>query len=689
MSDLPYTAPRPTIKNKLDDVRTDFPRYITEYFLSLFPIVTWIRRYNLTWLLGDIIAGLTVGAVVIPQGMAYAKVAGLPPEYGLYSSFVGVSIYLFFATSKDITIGPTAVMSLVLGQAIASIGTANYSASEIASAFALISGVFALALGLARLGIIVKLISAPVIAGFCTGSAITISIGQIAPLFGITGIDNKKQAFLVLGRTLGALKRTKIDVVIGVLTLLYLYALKFGTAHLSKKFPRRKRFLFFVNILRNFTAVFIATIISWLINKNKKTPAFAILKTVPSGFNHMGVPTMTSELFSEIADHLPIVTLILLLEHVAIAKSFGRINDYKINPSQEFIAIGVTNVLGSFFGAYPATGSFSRTAIKSASGVRTPLAGIFSGILVVLALYALTPAFYYIPSAGLSAVIVHAVLDLISSPTYVKHIYTIQFWDFFVFVCSVVFTFFFTIEIGIYVSSGLSLLILMLRVARPRIDELGRLVLGKSADGVSPRYVYVPLDHPSFTTTTPPPEGVLIVRLDESLVYTNANNIDDEIVELAKKRTRKFQKYAEKAGDRPWNDAGGKDDAENVKKPRLKALVFDFSAVSVIDSTGVQSLIDIRKELNKYSAHNVEYHFANILDEQIQSALVTAGFDKQSDEDMDDTTGAEIGLTPEPRVDEENQISQTEKSTTTNTTGKRFFHLSLEEAIQAAADGWE
>ena len=107
MSDLPYTAPRPTIKNKLDDVRTDFPRHITEYFLSLFPIITWIRRYNLTWLLGDAIAGLTVGAVVIPQAMAYAKVAGLPPEYGLYSSFVGVSIYLFFATSKDITIGPT------------------------------------------------------------------------------------------------------------------------------------------------------------------------------------------------------------------------------------------------------------------------------------------------------------------------------------------------------------------------------------------------------------------------------------------------------------------------------------------------------------------------------------------------------------------------------------------------------
>jgi len=496
----------------------------------------------------------------------------------------------------------------------------------------------------------------------------------------------------VLGRTLGALARTKIDVVIGVLALLYLFGLKFGTAYLSKKFPRRKRLLFFVSILRNFTAVLIATLISWLINRHKKTPAFAILKTVPSGFNHMGVPTMTSELFSEIASHLPIITLILLLEHVAIAKSFGRVNDYKINPSQEFIAIGITNVLGSLFGAYPATGSFSRTAIKSASGVRTPLGDIFAGILVVLALYALTPAFYYIPSAVLSAVIIHAVLNLISSPTYIKHIYTIQFWDFFIFVCSVVFTLFFSIEIGIYVSAGLSLLILLIRVARPRIDELGRLVLGKSVDGGSSRYAYVPLDHPSFTTTTPPPEGVLIVRLNESLVYTNANNIDDEIVEIVKKRTRKFQKYAAKTGDRPWNDTGDKgdsDSAENVKKPRLKALVFDFSAVSVIDSTGVQSLIDIRKELNKYSAHNVEYHFANILDKQIQSALVTAGFDKQSDEYMDDTTGAEIGLTPEPRLDEENQISQTEKPTTANTTAKRFFHLSLEEAIRAAASGWE
>jgi len=396
---------------------------------------------------------------------------------------------------------------------------------------------------------------------------------------------------------------------------------------------------------------------------------------------------MTSGLVSEIAGHLPIVTLILILEHIAIAKSFGRINDYRIKPSQEFIAIGVTNVIGSFFGAYPATGSFSRSAIKSKSGVRTPLDGIFSGVLVVLALYALTPVFYYIPNAVLSAIIIHAVLDLISSPTYVKNLYHIQFWDFFVFVCSIVFTFFFTLEIGIYVSSGLALLILAVRLIFPRIEELGRLVLGKSVDGGSSRYAYVPIDHPSFTSVTSPPEGILIVRLDEALIFLNANTYDDRIVEFAKTRTRKFQKYAAKVGDRPWNDSADKegvDSAENVKKPRLKALVFDFSAVSVIDSTGVQSLIDLRKEINKYSHYNVEYHFANILDEQIQNALIIAGFDKQSDDDFD----GEISVTPEPS-DEENQISSDEKPTTTNTTAKRFFHLTLEEAIRVASGGWE
>lgn len=151
-------------------------------------------------------------------------------------------------------------------------------------------------------------------------------------------------------------------------------------------------------------------------NKDPKNYPISVLKTVPSGFEHMGKPKLPTHLLSLIAPQLPVATIILLLEHIAIAKSFGRVNNYKIDPNQELIAIGVSNLVGTLFNAYPATGSFSRSAIKAKAGVRTPLAGWFTGVCVVVALYALTGAFYWISSASLSAVIIHAVLDLIASP---------------------------------------------------------------------------------------------------------------------------------------------------------------------------------------------------------------------------------------------------------------------------------
>ncbi|CAO3591102.1 unnamed protein product [Absidia cylindrospora] len=176
------------------------PGYSREYLVGLFPIAGWIGRYNLMWLIGDLIAGITVGIVVVPQSMAYAKIAMLPPEYGLYTAFVGLCVYCLFATSKDISIGPTAVMSLLVGQTITRITSesATISATEIAVAFSLLTGAIAMFIGLVRLGILVDFIPACSIAGFMTGSAITITIGQWPKLFGIKGINTQMQLTLFL-----------------------------------------------------------------------------------------------------------------------------------------------------------------------------------------------------------------------------------------------------------------------------------------------------------------------------------------------------------------------------------------------------------------------------------------------------------------------------------------------------------
>ena len=239
-----------------------------------------------------------------------------------------------------------------------------------------------------------------------TGSAFTIATGQIPALLGISKrFNTRESAYKVVINTLKNLPHTTLDAAFGVTALFALYFIRWGLEKIGKRYPKYRRACFFASVMRNGLVIIILTIASYLVTRhqNPKKYTITILKTVPRGFKHVGPLTVDSTLLSAMAPQIPVATIILLLEHIAIAKSFGRINDYKIIPDQEVIAIGVTNLIGTLFNAYPATGSFSRTALKSKSGVRTPAAGIVTGIVVLLALYALTGAFYYIPMAGLAA----------------------------------------------------------------------------------------------------------------------------------------------------------------------------------------------------------------------------------------------------------------------------------------------
>jgi sodium-independent sulfate anion transporter 11 len=206
------------------------------------------------------------------------------------------------------------------------------------------------------------------------------------------------------------------------------------------------RLFFFISVLRNAFVIIVLSLASWLFCRHRQTKKgtypIKILQTVPRGFQHVGQPHIDTELLHALAGQLPVATIILLLEHIAISKSFGRVNGYKINPNQELIAIGVTNTIGTLFGAYPATGSFSRSAIKSKSGVRTPLAGIFTALVVIVALYGLTPAFYWIPSSALSALIIHAVADLVATPAQVWKFWRISPLEFLIWLAAVLVTIF-------------------------------------------------------------------------------------------------------------------------------------------------------------------------------------------------------------------------------------------------------
>lgn len=374
------------------------------------------------------------------------------------------------------------------------------------------------------------------------------------------------------------------------------------------------------------------------------------------GFTHAAVPKITTDIISSFASDIPATVIVLIIEHIAISKSFGRVNNYRINPSQEFVAIGVTNVIGPFLGGYPATGSFSRTAIKSKAGVRTPFAGVITGIIVLLAIYALTAVFFYIPNAGLSAVIIHAVGDLISSPNTVYSFWRVSPLEPIIFFIGVIVTIFTTIEIGIYTTISVSFAIFLVRNLKAKGAFLGRVqvhsVIGDHITGndnqaageygtfkpdpslsAPTRNVYLPIDHqdgsnPGVELTNPYP-GIFIYRFSELLNYPSASHTIEYLAEYILAHTRpKILNAYKRQGDRPWNDPGPrKSDEKRLNLPTLKAVILDFSSVNNIDVTSTQTLIDIRNQLDRYAAPDVvDWHIACINNRWTKRALVSAGF---------------------------------------------------------------
>ncbi|EGW35378.1 uncharacterized protein SPAPADRAFT_133278 [Spathaspora passalidarum NRRL Y-27907] len=622
-----YEEDEVTVKDWLQNIFGNPLQKIFNYFVSLFPILKWILHYNGKWLYGDLVAGITVGIVLVPQSMSYAQLAGLAPQFGLYSSFVGVFIYSFFATSKDVSIGPVAVMSSQVGKVIANVqakyGTDLYDAQTIATVLSLICGGIAAGLGILRLGFILEFISIPAVMGFMSGSALNIISGQVPALMGFPKAVNTRDAtYMVIINSLKALPQSTSDAAFGLIPLFILYLWNFVCGFGQRRWPKLKWYFFYTQQLRNAIVIIVASAISWGIVHPKKVafdgpasafkPPISIIGTVPSGLRDVGVMNIPDGIASALGSEIPVSTIILLLEHIAISKSFGRVNDYKVVPDQEVIAIGVTNLIGTFFNAYPATGSFSRSALKAKCGVRTPIAGLFTGAVVLLALYTLTSSFFYIPKATLSAVIIHAVSDLVANYKVTWSFWRISPLDCGIFLIGLIITIFVTIEAGIYFAIASSCAVLLFRVAKPNGQFLGRtqvaeivnpvivtdssgassinsdaeihqvlsnhsnyqsVVDGKdkesntkvntkssAAPNVKIHTRWVPLTKENLNagiSVTPPPPGVIVFKPIESFTYPNASRQIDLVSDEAKKLTRRGKPYdLSDKGSRPWNDPG-------------------------------------------------------------------------------------------------------------------------------------
>jgi sodium-independent sulfate anion transporter 11 len=523
-------------------------------------------------------------------------------------------------------------MSTVVGSIILDVQNIypDIPGPQIALSIAIICGSIVTFMGLARLGFIVDFIPLPAITAFMAGSSIVICSGQVKQLLGETAnFSTSAPGYQIIIDTLKSLPTSQgCDAAMGVTALVTLYILRSACNYGARRHPHLTKLFFFLGALRTVFIIVLFTLISFAVNAHRReSPAFALVGTVPRGFGHAGVPVLKADVIKLFVPKLPACVIALLIEHIAVSKAFGRINNYTIDPSQELIAIGITNLLGPFVGAYPATGAFSRSAIQSKSGARSPFAGIITACIVLIAMYALTGGLYYIPKATLSGVIIHAVGDLIVPPNTIYQFWLIAPLDAIIFAVGLIVAVVSTIPNSIYTTVCLSVAVLLFRHAKAPGHFLDQTWIN---DGNNQRPLFLSSEEtkedPSIQVEKPRP-GVFLFRFAEGFNYSNANHYSDTLSQTICKQTRRtnIEAYAKK-GDRPWNDPDSAS-ADEPHLPILRAVILDFSAVNNVDVTCVQNLVDVRSQMDRRSAPvAVQWHFANVKSRWTKRALRAAGF---------------------------------------------------------------
>ncbi|XP_044758384.1 sodium-independent sulfate anion transporter-like isoform X2 [Coccinella septempunctata] len=451
--------------------------YIQKILSQRVPILQWGRKYNSHKFVCDTIAGITVGLTVMPQALAYATLAGLEPQFGLYSAFVGCFVYVIFGTCKDITIGPTALMSLMTYQQVMGRN------SDYAVLLCFLSGIIQFLMAILHLGVLIDFISIPVTVGFTSATSVIIATSQLKSLL---GLKISSSGFLdTITKVLQNLNKTRYtDCILGVsciLVLMFLRKLKNVKVHGKdqKPTPQQKnwnRFFWLIGTSRNALVVIVCSSIAYAYETSGVGSPFLLTGKVRPGLPNFRLPpfqtvlnnqTVTfNEMVSDLGTSVVLVPVIAVLGNVAIAKAFA--SGSIIDATQELVTLSMCNVIGSFFSSMPITGSFSRSAVNHASGVQTPAGGIFTSILVLLALGFLTPYFAYIPKASLGAVIISAVIFMIEYEV-VKPMWRSSKKD----LVSTFATFFFClmvgVEYGILVGVAINIVFLLYPSVRPTV----------------------------------------------------------------------------------------------------------------------------------------------------------------------------------------------------------------------------
>ena len=530
------------------------------------PILDWLPNYQKAWFKGDFYAGITIGVMLIPQGIAYAIIAGLPPIYGLYTAMIPQIVYAFLGTSRQLSIGPAAMDSLIVASGVsvlAAIGSEHFLVLAVLLAFMV--GFFQILFGFFRLGFLVNFLSKPVISGFTSGSAIIIAINQFGNLLGLeTGRNN--QFHILIMDVFNHIKNLHWQsFLLGGMSIIILLLLK----------------KYFKKVPASLVVVILGILVVYSFNLNNH--GVSILGNIPKGLPSFKIPIFDQKLISELSGLALTLALIGFMEAISVAKSVEtKHNEYKVKPNNELIALGFSNIIGSFFQTYPATGGFARTAVNDQSGAKTPLASLIAALVVALCLLFLTPAFYYLPKTILAAIIIVAAYGLLDF-TMPKRLTYYNLRDLIILNATLFITIFIGVKEGILTGVILSIVMLIYKSTKPHIAILGN---------VPDTHFYRNIKRFENLIIN---QEILIVRFDAQLHFANTTYFKDKLQEFAKDRGQK-----------------------------LKLLIIDGESLNALDSSAIYALDET---LDYFNDLNIAVAFTGlkgpVRDTLVKSTLMT------------------------------------------------------------------
>jgi len=527
------------------------------------PILDWGRSYDRGTFANDALAAVIVTIMLIPQSLAYALLAGLPAQMGIYASILPIVLYAIFGTSRALAVGPVAVVSLMTATAAGSVaaqGTPEYIIAALTLAF--LSGLFLLGLGIFRLGFLANFLSHPVIAGFITASGIIIAASQLKHILGISASGhNLLELVLSLFRNLGSVNW--ITIAIGVFATGTLFWVRKGLKPLLLARGMNARLADTAAKSGPVAVVAITTLVSWLFSLD--TFGVRTVGEIPQGLPPLTAPSFSADIWTGLVGSAILISIIGFVESVSVAQTLAAKKRQRIDPDQELIGLGMANLGGAFTGGYPVTGGFSRSVVNYDAGAETPAAGAFTAMGLLMASLFLTPLLYFLPQATLAATIIVAVLSLVDF-SILRKTWIYSRADFAAVSITILATLGIGVEIGVTMGVALSVLIHLYRSSRPHMAVVGQVPGTEHYRNV--------LRHDVITQDT-----ILTLRVDESLYFANARYLEDRIYDMV------------------------------AQRPKLKHVILMCPAVNEIDMSALESLEAINDRLKELG---VQFHLSEV-----------------------------------------------------------------------------